>query len=633
MKQFSFIITFVSIFFTSIAQQRMTPELLWKLGRVGGVGITKDSTGVVYTVSTPDVDSNKSKKKTYLIPLAGGTAKEIADSNDYVRNDRISPDGKYMISSDDVKMRNVFGKDFYPDLAKSTAQIYDQLGYRHWDEWEDGAFSHVFFQPVDKSGERKDIMSGQPYDCPQKPFGDKEDFIWSPEGNIIYVTKPKTGTAYVLSTNTDIFSYNISTGKTTNLTAGMEGYDIAPAFSSQGQLAWLSMKREGYEADKQDIIVNNGSSKINLTQYWDGTVEGFKWSNDGRNIYFYAPVDGTLQLFSVDYPGMTMKVPEVKQVTHGDFDITGLVGQVGNMMVVTRTDFNHAPELYTIDLANGSMKQLSHVNDDVYSKLAMGKFERRYVTTTDNKKMLVWMIFPPGFDATKKYPTLLYCQGGPQSPLTQFYSFRWNMQLMAANGYIIVAPNRRGMYGHGREWNEAISKDWGGQVMKDYLSAIDDASKEPYVDKNRRGCVGASYGGYSVYYLAGIHNNRFKTFIAHDGVFDIRSMSGTTEELWFSNWENGGYYWEKNNKVAQKSFNQFSPSNYVDRWNTPILIIQGGKDFRVPIEQGLQAFQAAQLKGIKSRLLYLPDENHWVLKPQNALVWQREFYKWLKETL
>jgi len=633
MKHFILIIITFCILFPAIAQQRMTPELLWKLGRVHGVGITRDSTSVVFTVSTPDVEANKSNRKTYLISLKGGTAKQIADSNDYVTNDRISPDRKYVISSDDVKMRKVFGKDFYPDLAKSTARIYDQLGYRHWDEWEGGAFSHVFFQPVGKSGERKDIMSGQPYDCPQKPFGGDEDFIWSPEGNIIYVTKPKTGTAYALSTNTDIFSYNISTGATTNLTAGMEGYDQAPAFSPQGKLAWLSMKREGYEADKQDIIVNTGSSKINLTQYWDGTVEGFKWSNDGRNLYFYAPVDGTLQLFSVDYPGLTMKVPEVKQITHGDFDVTEIVGQAGNTIVVARTDMNHAAELYTVNLTNGNMKQLSHVNDDAYSKLATGKFERRYVTTTDNKKMLVWMVFPPGFDATKKYPTLLYCQGGPQSPLTQFYSFRWNMQLMAANGYIIVAPNRRGMYGHGREWNEAISKDWGGLVMKDYLSAIDDAAKERYIDKSRLGCVGASYGGYSVYYLAGIHNHRFKTFIAHDGVFDLRSMSGTTEELWFTNWENGGYYWDKNNKVAQKSFTQFNPIDNVDKWNTPIFIIQGGKDYRVPIEQGLQAFQAAQLRGIKSKLLYLPDENHWVLKPQNALVWQREFYKWLKETL
>lgn len=633
MKKIVTVMIAAASFFAATAQERMTPELLWKLGRVGGVGITKDSANVVFTVSTPNAQTNKSSKKTYLISLKGGAAKEIADSNKLVKNDRISADGKYKLTAEDVKMHNVFGKDFYPDLSKSTAQIYDQLAYRHWDEWEDGAFSHVFVQPVGKQGERKDIMAGQPYDCPQKPFGGDEDFIWSPEGNIVYVTKAKTGTPYALSTNTDIFSYNLLNGAITNLTEGMEGYDIAPAYSMQGNLAWLSMKREGYEADKQDIIVNTGSSKINLTQFWDGSVDGFKWSNDGRNIYFNAPVDGTLQLFVVDYPGMTMKVPEVKQITDGNFDVSGLVGQVGNTMVVTRTDMNHAAELYTVDLSTGAMKQLSHVNDEVYSKLAMPKFERRYVTTTDGKKMLVWMILPPGFDAAKKYPALLYCQGGPQSPLTQTYSFRWNFQLMASNGYIVVAPNRRGMYGHGREWNEAISKDWGGQVMKDYLSAIDDASKEPYIDKSRIGCVGASYGGYSVYYLAGIHNNRFKTFIAHDGVFDLRSMSGTTEEIWFSNWENGGYYWEKDNKAAQKTFTQFNPSDLVANWNTPILIIQGGKDYRVPIEQGLQAFQAAQLRGIKSKLLYLPDENHWVLKAQNALVWQREFYKWLKETL
>jgi len=294
---------------------------------------------------------------------------------------------------------------------------------------------------------------------------------------------------------------------------------------------------------------------------------------------------------------------------------------------------NHAAELYTVDISSGSMKQLTHVNDSIYSRVAMSKIEKRFVTTTDNKKMTVWVIYPPDFDPSKKYPTLLYCQGGPQSPLTQSYSFRWNFQLMAANGYIVVAPNRRGMYGHGQAWNEQISKDWGGQVMKDYLSAIDEVSKESYVDKDRRGCVGASFGGYSAFYLAGVHNNRFKSFIAHDGIYDIRSMSGTTEELWFTNWEFGGNYWEKTNKTAQKAYNEFNPITYVDKWNTPILIVQGGKDYRVPIEQGLQAFHAAQTRGIKSKLLYFPDENHWVLKPQNALVWQREFFKWLGETL
>ncbi|MBO9682837.1 MAG: S9 family peptidase [Flavisolibacter sp.] len=636
MKKLICISSLIIIVLNGQTQNNMTPELLWKLGRVSAVGITKDNSGVVYAVSTPDVDQNKSNRKLYYISFKGGTARAVADSEQLVINDRISPDGNYMLSAEDVKINKVFGKDFYPDLQKSTVQIYDQLNYRHWDEWEDGAFSHVFVHPMvnGKPGEGKDIIPGQPYDIPQKPFGGNEDFIWSPDSkSVIYVTKPSSGTAYALSTNTDIFQYDVATGTTTNLSKGMMGYDVAPAFSSQGTLAWLNMEREGYEADKEDIVVKNAAGIINLTKHWDGTVSGFKWSLDGKKIYFYAPVDGTLQLFEVNYPGLTKMLPVVRQITKGDFDVNGIVGQVGNTLVVSRTDMNHAAELYTVNLSNGTMQQLTHVNDDVYKTVNMSKIERRYVTTTDNKKMLVWVIYPPGFDATKKYSTLLYCQGGPQSPLTQSYSFRWNFQLMAGGGYIVVAPNRRGMYGHGRAWNEQISKDWGGQVMKDYLSAIDDVAKEKYVDKNRLGCVGASYGGYSAFYLAGIHNNRFKTFIAHDGVFDIRSMSGTTEELWFTNWENGGYYWEKNNKTAQKAFEEFNPINLVDKWNTPILIIQGGRDYRVPIEQGLQAFQAAQLRGIKSKLLYFPDENHWVLKPQNALVWQREFYKWLKETL
>lgn len=636
MKKIFFCLAFTAFVLNVNSQNNMTPELLWKLGRVSAVGITKDNSGVVFAVSTPDVQQNKSSRKLYYISLKGGIPRQIADSENLVANDRQSPDGKYSLSSEDVKLKNVFGKDFYPDLQKSNVQIYDQLTYRHWDEWEDGAFGHVFIHPVvnGKPGEGKDIMPNEMFDVPQKPFGGDEDFIWSPDSkSVVYVTKPLSGTKYALSTNTDVFQYDVSSGETTNLSKGMMGYDVNPAFSSQGTLAWLSMARDGYEADKQDIVVKTPAGIMNLTKNWDETVEGFKWSIDGKKIYFFAPIDGTLQLFEVNYPGLTNMLPVVHQITKGDFDVSGIVGQVGNTMVVTRTDMNHAPELYTVDLSNGSMQQLTHVNDDVYKTVNMSKVERRYVTTTDNKKMLVWMIYPPNFDAGKKYPTLLYCQGGPQSPLTQSYSFRWNFQLMAGGGYIIVAPNRRGMYGHGRAWNEQISKDWGGQVMKDYLTAIDDVSKENFVDKNRLGCVGASYGGYSVYYLAGIHNNRFKTFIAHDGVFDLRSMSGTTEELWFSNWENGGYYWEKNNKVAQKSFEQFNPINFVDKWNTPILIIQGGRDYRVPVEQGLQAFQVAQLRGIKSKLIYLPDENHWVLKPQNALVWQREFYKWLKETL
>jgi dipeptidyl aminopeptidase/acylaminoacyl peptidase len=399
-------------------------------------------------------------------------------------------------------------------------------------------------------------------------------------------------------------------------------------------MAWLSMKRDGFEADKQDLVASTGTGVVNLTKLRDDiNVEGFKWSDDGHHIFFSAPINGTEQLFEVDYSGATQKVPDIRQITSGDFDVNGIVAQAGNVMIVSRTDMNHAAELYAVDLGNGNMKQLTYVNDSIYNSIGKCKTERRWITTTDKKKMLVWVIYPPDFDPAKKYPTLLYCQGGPQVPLTQFYSFRWNFQLMASQGYIVVAPNRRGMQGHGTKWNEEISKDWGGQVMKDYLSAIDEVSKEKFVDKDRLGCVGASYGGYSVFMLAGMHNNRFKTFVVHDGVFDLKSWYGTTEELWFANWDIGGPYWDKKNAAAQNSYMKFSPSNFVDKWNTPIMIIQGGKDYRVPVEQGIQAFQAAQLRGIKSKLLYLPDENHWVLSAQNALVWQHEFYKWLDETL
>jgi dipeptidyl aminopeptidase/acylaminoacyl peptidase len=393
------------------------------------------------------------------------------------------------------------------------------------------------------------------------------------------------------------------------------------------------MKRDGYEADKNDIIVRFKGIDMNLTANWDGTVDSFHWSLDGKKIYFLAAVDGTKQLFEVNFPGMTRIAINVRQLTTGTFDVTDIVGVVGDQMIVGRTDMNHAKELYSYDLKKNTWLQLTKVNNETYKKLALPTYEKRYVTTTDGKKMLVWVILPPNFDKTKKYPTLLYCQGGPQSALTQSYSFRWNFSLMASQGYVIVAPNRRGMPGHGVAWNEQISKDWGGQVMDDYLAAIDEVAKENYVDKTRLGAVGASYGGYSVFYLAGIHNKRFKTFISHCGVFNLESMYGTTEEIFFTDWDNGGPYWDKSNPAAQKTYTQFNPINLVTKWDTPILIIQGGKDYRVPIGQGQEAFQAAQLLGIKSRFVLFPEENHWVLKPQNAIVWQREFFGWLRETL
>jgi dipeptidyl aminopeptidase/acylaminoacyl peptidase len=562
---------------------------------------------------------------------------EIRKPDSLLLDKNISPDGKYKISNKEVKVKNITGSDYYSDLPKSNVYIYDNLNNRHWDAWEDGKFDHVFVATTDtgKLAYEKDIMTGEPYDCPQKPFGGDEDYIWNPDSrHIVYVTKKKYGKDYAVSTNTDLYEYDVTTGITKNLTDKMKGYDVNPGYSKDGVLAWLSMKREGFESDKQDIVAFTGMGVVNLTKQRDDIhVKGFKWGEDGRHIYFWAPINGTLQVFEIDYVGATSKVPDIRQITRGDFDITGIVAQSGNTLIVSRTDMNHAVELYTVDIGTGNTRQLTHINDAIYNSIGMCKTERRFVKTTDNKQMLVYVIYPPDFDPAKKYPTLLYCQGGPQSALTQFYSFRWNFQLMASQGYIVVAPNRRGMPGHGTKWNEEISKDHGGQAIKDYLSAIDALSKEKFVDKNRLGCVGASYGGYSVFYLAGIHNNRFKTFIAHDGIFDMRSMYGTTEELWFVNWDWGGPYWEKTNAAAQKSYKQFNPINYVDKWNTPIMIVQGGRDYRVPIEQGLQAFQAAQIKGIKSKLLYLPDENHWVLRAQNALVWLHEFFKWLDETL
>ena len=623
---------------STLAQQNLTPETLWQLGRVTPLGISKDGKLLVYKVGTPSIEENKINSKYYTIPVQGGNATLVEDYKSLLSDKNVSPDGKHLLSSQEVKVEKLLGKDHYPELSKTTAQVYTGLDYRHWDTWNDGTHNHVFYSTLGSETEKVlppvDIMPNEPYDAPQKPFGGDEDYIWSPDGTkIIYVCKKKAGTAYATSTNTDLYEYDLATKTTKNLTESNLGYDTHPTFSPKGDLSWLQMKRDGFEADKNDIIVRHKGLDINLTAGWNGTVDSFTWSNDGKKVYFIAPIKGTKQLFEVNFPGLTKIAVRVTQLTDGDFDVNGIVGFSGTSVLVTRNDMNHAPEVYSYDLAKKTWKQITKVNDEAYAKISSCKTEKRWVNTTDGKKMLVWVILPPNFDKTKKYPALLYCQGGPQSALTQYYSFRWNFQLMASQGYIIVAPNRRGMPGHGTAWNEQISGDWGGQVMDDYLAAIDDVAKESYVDKTRLGAVGASYGGYSVFQLAGIHKNRFKTFISHCGIFNTESMYGTTEEVFFTNWDSGGAYWEKDNATAQKTYNEFNPIKLINNWNTPILIIQGGKDYRVPIGQGQEAFQAAQLKGIKSKFLLFPDENHWVLKPQNALVWQKEFFGWLKETL
>lgn len=615
------------------AQENFTPEKLWQVGRVTPIGISKDGKSLIYKVGIPSIEENKINSKFYAVPVGGGIATLLEKIDGLVVDKNLTKDGSKKIFDKAVKVEKVLGSDLYPTLTKTTAQVYEGLDYRHWDTWNDGTHNHVFVKDI-ASGKEFDITPNEPYDTPQKPHGGDEDYIWSPDGSkVIYVCKKKAGTAYATSTNTDLYEYDLATKTTKNLTEGNLGYDTHPSFSPLGELSWLQMKRDGYEADKNDIIIKHNKTFVNLTENWDGTVESFVWSNDGKKVYFVAPVGGTKQLFEVTYVGVTLGNYKVKQVTDGNFDVSGIIGFSGTSVLVTRTSHTMAAEVFSYDLKKKSWKQITHVNDEFYSKFGKCTSEKRIVTTTDGKKMVVWVILPPNFDKTKKYPTLLYCQGGPQSALTQYYSFRWNFQLMASQGYIVIAPNRRGMPGHGVKWNEQISGDWGGQVMDDYLAAVDDISKEAYVDKNRIGAVGASYGGYSVFQLAGIHKNRFKTFISHCGIFNTESMYGTTEEVFFTNWDSGGPYWEKDNAIAQKTYNEFNPIKMINNWNTPILIIQGGKDYRVPIGQGQEAFQAAQLKGIKSKFLLFPDENHWVLKPQNALVWQGEFFKWLKETL
>ena len=647
------------------AQNVMTPEILWTLNKLGVTAVSPDQSSLIYSIGKTDLKTEKNNKKNYFFNVkteestnldlgkkaliqwdkngiyahegdkiylskdAGKTWIEfytIGDADNIV----ISPDGKKVAFSKQVLVEKVMGKDKYSDVPKTTAHIYTDLNHRHWDYFNEGKYNHVFVVNVSQNVENgKDLLEGKMWDSPQRPFGGAEDFIWSPDSNqLLYVTKPLSGAEYAKSTNTDIFAYDLSSGMTKNLTESNKGYDMGPKFSPDGKtLLWMSMERDGYEADKNDIkIMDWKSQKVsNLTKDWDESVVGdVFWAADSKTIYYTTAFRGTKQLFSLN-----PKTAKIQQITKGDFDVNEILALNKNSLVVTRTDINHNADLFSVDLKNGAMKQITDVNKDNYSKITPGKSELKMVKTTDGKEMGVWFHYPPNFDPNKNYPTLLYCQGGPQSALTQYFSTRWNFALMAANGYIVVAPNRRGMPGWGTQWNEEISKDWGGQPMRDYLAAADYAKTLPYVDGDRMGAVGASYGGYSVFMLAGIHNNRFKTFIAHDGLFDMKSWALTTDELWFANWDVGSPM----EKPLPKAFTEFNPINFVDQWSKPMMIIQGGIDYRVPYEQGQEAFQAAKLHGLKAKFLYFPNEIHWVLNAHNALVWQREFFEWLKETL
>jgi dipeptidyl aminopeptidase/acylaminoacyl peptidase len=647
------------------AQQLMTPEILWTLKKVGVQAVSPDQSSLIYKIGQVDLKTEKTKNENYFLNVLNHQSSKIdlgkkaliqwdkngiyAQEGDKIflskdsgktwtefytigeaDNIVIAPDGKKIAFSRQVLMEKVMGKDKYSDTPKTTAQVYTDLNHRHWDYFNEGKYNHVFVVNVSETAEAaKDLLEGKMWDSPQRPFGGAEDFIWSPDSSqLLYVTKPKSGKEYSTSTNTDIFAYDLASGTTKNLTEINKGYDVNPKFSPDGKsLVWQSMARDGYEADKNDIKIMDWKSgkTTNLTSGWDDSVSGdVFWSGDSKTIYFTAAFRGTKQLFSLD-----PKNAKVQQITKGNFDVNEIFADQKNSLVVGRTDINHATDLFSVNIKNGEMKQITEPNKEAYANLAEGKSELKMVKTTDGKEMGVWFHYPPNFDPAKKYPTLVYCQGGPQSALTQFFSTRWNFALMAANGYIVVAPNRRGMPGWGTKWNEEISRDWGGQPMRDYLAATDYAKTLPYVDGDRVAAVGASYGGYSVFMLAGIHQNRFKTFIAHDGLFDMKSWYLTTEELWFANWDLGSP-WEK---PLPKAYTEFNPSNFVDQWNKPIMIVQGGIDYRVPYEQGQEAFQAAKLRGLKSKLVYFPNENHWVLHPQNGLVWQREFFDWLKETL
>ncbi len=653
----------------------MTPEVLWSFGRLGGAQVSPDGKTVLYTVTYFNIKEDKSYRDIYTIPVEGGEATNITNSAGNESNAVWRPDGKkigflsaasgenqlwemnpdgsgakqitkidggisgFEYSPDQSRIYYLKSvklddnvQDLYPDLPKANARIEDDLMYRHWDTWHDYTYNHIFIADYKngKVGEGKDILEGERFDSPMKPFGGNEQVVWSPDGKtLVYTCKKKVGKAYSLSTNSDLYFYHVETGKTINFTSGMMGYDQNPVFSPDGKyIAWESMERDGYEADKLRLFIaelETGEKKDYSTNF-DQNVASLSWSDDSKSVYFISDIHATDEIYRLD-----LADGSIARLTDGVHNYQN-VKQVGEKLLAQKVSMSQPAELYLVDPITGKDQALTTVNKGILDQLTMGDVEKRWIKTTDDKQMAVWVIYPPHFDPSKKYPTLLYNQGGPQGTVSQFWSYRWNFQMMAANGYIVVAPNRRGLPGFGQEWNEQISKDYGGQNIKDLLTAIDEMAKEPFVDENNLGAVGASYGGFSVMYLAGNHEGRFKAFIAHDGIFNFEHMYTTTEEMWFVNWDYGGAYWDKTNAAAQRSY-KFSPHKYIQNWDTPILIVQGEQDFRVPAEQGLAAFNAAVLRDVPARLLYFPEENHWVLHPQNGILWQRVFFDWLDKYL
>lgn len=663
-----------------IKNKKLTPEALWAMGRIGSSSVSPDGKQIAYTVSYYSVKENKSHTVIYVMNadgtnnlllthtadseveptwIKGGSKiafltaasgsmqiwemnpdgserKQLSSYEGGIEGFKFSPDESKVLFISQVK----YGQrtsDIYPDLDKASGKVINDLMYKHWDEWVEN-IPHPFVASFDGNqvGAATDILKDEPYESPMKPFGGIEQLAWSNDSKqIAYTCRKKTGLEYSVSTDSDIYLYNTETGETRNLckedaTDKNLGYDTNPKFSPDGKsIAWQSMERDGYESDRNRLCVMDLKSgeKTYVTEAFQSGVDDYCWAPDGKTLYFVGVWHATSMVHSTNLKG------EVKQLTDGMYDYTSVAMLNNKQLLTKRHSLSEADELFTVDLKKkNAVTRITKENDQIFSQLQMGKVEARWTKTVDGKDMLSWVVYPANFNPNKKYPTLLFCQGGPQSPVSQFWSYRWNLQLMAANDYIIIAPNRRGLPGFGMEWLEDISTNYGGHCMDDYLSAIDDIAKEPYVDKDRLGCVGASFGGYSVYWLAGHHNKRFKAFIAHDGFFNMEQQYLETEELWFTNWDLGGAYWEKNNPAVQRSYAN-SPHLFVDKWDTPILCIHGEKDFRILASQGMAAFNAAKLRGVPAQLLIFPDENHWVLKPQNGILWQRTFFAWLDKWL
>ena len=659
------------------AQQVLTPERLVQLIRVSPPAVSPDGATLVFGVRTTDLAANRGNTDLIRLTVAGGDAVRLTDWDGSEYGQQWRPDGRrigflsaksgsvqlWEINSDGSDPRQVttldggidnfryapsgthvsFTRrvkldqstlDRYPDLPRADARIVDELMYRHWDTWRDCDYNHLFVAEYRDGtiGEPVDVMPGERWDTPLMPFGGVEQINWSADGKgIAYTAKKLTGAAAARSTNSDLYLYDLATRATSNVTPGMMGYDIEPVFSPDGRsLAWLSMERDGYEADRNRLFVRDLATGRNreVTLGFDRDAASPIWSRDSRTVYFLAVTEATEQLFAADPAAGT-----VRQITTGLHNYTDVaVAQAGTRpaLVAGRQSISAPTELYRVNPVNGEATQVTRYNDDALAGLVLGKVERRMVKATDSAEVLTWVIYPPDFDPSRRYPAILYAQGGPQSAVSQFFSYRWNFQALAANGYIVVAPNRRGVPGFGQAYKEQISGDWGGQAMRDLLAAIDDVAREPFVDRNRLGAVGASFGGYSVFWLAGHHDGRFKTFIAHDGVFNLESMYGATEEIFFPTFDLGGTYWDQ---PTPPSYEAFSPHKFVRNWDTPMLVIHGEQDFRVPVTEGMQAFTALQLKGIESRFLYFPGENHWVLQPQNSVLWHRVFYDWLARFL